>query len=308
MTHKLIILVLFLSTLFTVSLGADEDTDLKEYIEDKLVIARSYYQQGFAAGRDPVYFDRAIEEYTNILKTDPWNKEAIVGMADIYTSRKNYDEAERLYRQSIKLDPWNVDYHLKLGFHYIARDLREEALEEANWVIEYDPENVRARLLRGIVYEKTRDPADAIDEYLYAIRHFEAEGKIAFEIDARLRLGALYLKEKLIFDGVEQYEEVVKIEPRFIRGYLELANVYYRLGRIDKAISTLKLLLRHGERVPQAHVMLALIYFYSGDYDASFAYFKKAEAFGVSFGGELLETFNKVKRAKEESVRAGEQE
>ena len=291
------LIILFSSTTYG---NAAENTDLREYIEDKLVVARSYYRQGFFPPRDPIHFDRALEEYKKILEVDPWHEEAVVGIADIYTARKNYEEAEKLYRRAIKTDAWNTEYRVKLGFHYVTRDLYKEALKEADRVIDYEPGNTKAHFIRAIAYGEIGDPSDAINEYKYAIEYFEIEGRETLEMDARLRLGKLYLKENLIFDGVEQYEEVVKSAPKFIPGYLELANTYYRLGRVDMSILTLKKLIKINSGVPHAYVMLAIIYFNKGDYDASFAYFKKAEALEVKFKGALWDTYYKVRRFQEE--------
>jgi len=277
------------------------------YLKNKLNLAASYIQQGLINPQEPKYFDYAIQQYEEILKFKPNQKEAMLGLAGVYTQTQAYDKAEKLYKKLIRLEPRNASYQISLGFHYLARDMKDEALEKANLAVLYAPRNSQAYLLRAIIYEKEKDPSAAIREYKKSIQAAKIQKKLPQDPQIYLGLGHLFFRTGLFFDAAQQFEKVTRLWPRFSEGYLELASFYLSVRLADKSISVLNSLLAFKRSQVRAYEMLGVIYLGKKDFEAAFANLKKAQSLGAQVSEALLENLNqsiqKMRKAQEEETR-----
>ncbi|MEM9274414.1 MAG: tetratricopeptide repeat protein, partial [Cyanobacteria bacterium P01_F01_bin.143] len=62
-----------------------------------------------------VKFDEAIEQYTEELRDNPNCSSALIGLAEIYENRKEYEQAIAYYQQIIKIKPQHSLFYAKLG-------------------------------------------------------------------------------------------------------------------------------------------------------------------------------------------------
>jgi len=268
------------------------------YISPRLKLAWFYAQLSYGNPAQRAYYNNAIEQYQIILKLNAENKIAMASLADLYSWDKKFTDAEKLLEKLLKLYPKDAWYHFKIALNYLYQGMDEKAQDEAKLSLSLNPRNSGAHLVLGSLYEKKENIPAALAEYKAALQAVIDSKQYNQEIDARLRLGRMYFKAGLIFDGVQEFEKVTKISPRFIEGYLELANAYYYLGLFDKSISTLNSALKISIGIPHAYRMLGLCYLRKTDYIASLAYFKKAQALGVQLDVKFIEALEQA--AKEQ--------
>jgi len=279
--------------------------DTAKEAEYKLDLANTYMRQGFANPKEDMYFDSAIKQYEDILKTSPGQKDALIGLAAIYSQKGNAAEAEALLKKMVAAEPNNMVYHLNLAFFYYSRDRKDEALEKVDWVISNSPRYGRAHLFKAAILEQKADLPSAIAEYRAAIISAEASRDIELATTGYFGLGRLYDKSNLFFDAVSQIEKIIKMRPNFPDGYLELARMCLRLGLTDKAISTLDSLANIKPDIPKAYMMLGLAYSRKGDFEKSLEYFKKAKASGIEVEDRI---FSAIERKIKEADQKGKKD
>jgi tetratricopeptide (TPR) repeat protein len=263
----------------------------------KLDLAKSYMQQGLANSSDPVYLDIAMRHYEDILKTSPGEKVALQGLAAIYAQKGNVRKAEKLIKKLIESEPDNLQHQVNMAFFYYSSGMKDKALEEIDRVISKDPRIGRARILRAVIYEERADLPAAIAEYENTARLAIETKNAVILSQALIGLSRLYDKAQLYFDAMFQLERLVSFIPDFPDASLELARLSFRIGLTDKAISTLRSLIKIKPNVPQAYALLGLAYYKKNDFDTSLDYLKKAKLAGIAITDEMLATVEQ--KAKE---------
>jgi len=270
----------------------------------------------------PSYFEKASEQYNEILALKPDNTEALLGFADLYFAKGDYDKAEKLFKKLIDIEPENAQYRLKLAYNYSYRGEKDAALREAAEALKLDPKYTKAYLLAGQLYENQKNYSKAIIEYKKAIESYNDSQESWVLAQAYYRLARLYRREKLFFDATQQLEKIIeKMKNNWweAQARLELSDIYLQLGLFDKSISTLIDSLlnptfeRSNVRVTQqqravAFKILGYAYMNKSDFIAAYAYFKKAEVLGIKFDQKLMQTLGRRATAQQGEISYDEEE
>ncbi len=112
------------------------------------------------------------EEYKRILKDNPNNYEALVGLGNLYFDNQQYQQAVEYYRQALKINPNDPNVRTDLAVCYIYLDLYELAAQELETVISKYPNHPYARRNLAAVYQRMgriKDAVTQLDEYLKLI-------------------------------------------------------------------------------------------------------------------------------------------
>lgn len=194
--------------------------------------------------------DLAEAYYSQVLKYDPNNREAIHNLAELYEKSGNWFNAvEMLRREADGLGQTQeaVRIYFRLGkiHEEMLLDL-ESAKESYKKAIEIDPSYIDAvRALRGI-YGSEKD----LNQYLDIMKH-EAQYISDPEEKKRLyfEIGKIYEEEK---NDIEQakfyYEEALKIDFSYVAVAKILADIYFREENWQRAESCLEVVVKDMER------------------------------------------------------------
>jgi tetratricopeptide (TPR) repeat protein len=91
------------------------DPDLKVA---KMYLATAYAQQYVPGVDSPENLrnaQQAIEEYKNVLQSDPQNVTSLKGIAFLYMQQKKFDEAREYYKKAIGADPNDPETYYSVG-------------------------------------------------------------------------------------------------------------------------------------------------------------------------------------------------
>jgi tetratricopeptide (TPR) repeat protein len=158
---------------------------------------------------------KAIEEYENVLKSDPDNAEAHNNLGAIYKEQGNLDKALEHYQLVITSNPEMDEVHNNLGVIYYLRGDHEEAVEEYRKALELNPDNLMCLINLGLVYKAQGMELKTIDtlETILSIEPFQAE--------AHYNLAILY-------EELGHLESAIRHYVRFVAnagsGYPDLAK------------------------------------------------------------------------------------
>jgi tetratricopeptide (TPR) repeat protein len=150
-------------------------------------------------------------------------------------SRKLYDAAIQEYKLALQADPNNVDVHVNLGTAYQAKEDYDSALSEYNRVLQMDPKNEKAQ--QGI---KTAGAAKQD-------RFWADTSKSASDL----------FKQGKYDEAVQQYEQLLKINPRDAAAHFDLGATLQAKKDYDAAISEYRTALSIDQANPQYQKALA---------------------------------------------------
>lgn len=200
-------------------------------------------------------FDKAIGYYKIAAKYKYNGAQTYERLSESYLSKKDTTGALEIMQQGLKDYPGNSAILVQLINIYEKGNRLEDAMKYLNLAISNEPNNESFYLFRGILFDRMKNPEEAIKAYLKAIELKPGN------FDAFFNLGIVYYNLGVIqIDAAnavpsnqpEKYEaEKVKADLEFKKAlpYLEkayklkaedrsllegLKNVYYRLQMLDK--------------------------------------------------------------------------
>lgn len=161
-------------------------------------------------------YEKAIEEYASLLRNDPQNYHAMLGLAVLYEIKGNDREALVYYQKATETrQPTaflaQAGYHLKKRENGKALNVLEDALR-------IDSRNLSVLEMKGRLL---------LDEKKYkdAIRVFEEIETLNPEAGVALKIFA-YVAMKDTAKAAEQARKIIEKYPGSARGYMVLASVY----------------------------------------------------------------------------------
>lgn len=159
--------------------------------------------------RDSIY-NKNINDYTEKLKENPADKEAVMKLAEAYGNLYFYDNAIEVLQEYLQ----NVEEEKDLDVKYqLAKYLAwnydfEKATQLLDKILEYDPDNLDYQLLRGQVAIWTLNDLELGEKYLLNVL-----SNRNYNLDALLSLINLYTWEKDFTKAQAYLDRLKKLYP-----------------------------------------------------------------------------------------------
>ncbi|HZS05745.1 MAG TPA: tetratricopeptide repeat protein [Blastocatellia bacterium] len=205
-----------------------------------------------------------------ILQKDQNHIEGRILLASVRTSQKRWDEAKAELDRAIALDPKRTESHLSLARFYDQRGkatedpaaagrLIDEAEKTFRQAVETDPKSIIARLAISDFYYSNKREAEA-----------EKEMKQAFEIDSgdKLLLAALqrFYENRQDFGEAEKYaQRLASLDPDKNSGRSQVIDLHARAGKTDQAIQEYEQLIKESPKFMRSYSRLAELLLARGD-------------------------------------------
>lgn len=187
-------------------------------------------------------YSGAMEQYEKVVKLDPYASENHYKLGLVYQLVDRLEDAAVSYLRAIKLDPKDFNSNMNLGAVYLALGKPEDALPFAQKAMDLNGKSAPASSNLGVIYDTLNMYKSAEDSYRKALeldgnqtqtafylaenlmkqgKYAEARsvmGQIVLRDDsprARKRFGDAMFLSKQYDDAVTQYENALKLDPRF---------------------------------------------------------------------------------------------
>lgn len=212
-------------------------------------------------------FNRAIEEYSALVKENPKDQAGFTNLAYAYFEGCEMREAAQIGLLAVELDPENLDYRYNQSVYALAAGDFDNAREEANKALVIEPSYPKAFVVLALVELAQGRPDGAIRSYE------KAQGSDSPEASfATTGLADLALYEGRIRDAIGILEKGIasdrenKSLPLAADKSLMLAQAYLAQGRTGQAVTAADqgLALYRGE---EALFAAGLIYLDAGKED-----------------------------------------
>ncbi len=124
----------------------------------------AYFERGnnFHSAKN---YDKAISDYTSVVKLNPNNAAYYDVRGSVYYNQKKYDLALADYNQALKLNPENADYYNVRANIYYDQKQYELAIADYTQALKLKPSLASAYYNRGLIYELKGDKPAAKSDF-----------------------------------------------------------------------------------------------------------------------------------------------
>lgn len=173
-------------------------------------------------------YDQISAQHT-MIRQAPDAAVTLFRLARKYMRDKKYAEASREFQKAIWHNPDMAEAHSGLGHAYFGMGRLNDALDAQLKALELEPNMAEAHVAKGLILlqraEKTQTKTD-YEEALAACRKgIELNPDLQVPLLIRTALGKTYLMENKVPQASRQFEEILKVDPKY-------ADAYYYLGVI----------------------------------------------------------------------------
>ncbi len=220
-----------------------ECSDITKIIPGNMV---AYNIQGYNFIRNKE-FDKAIKFFNKMIELEPENPAFYISLAKIYTLKGEIDNTITHYRQAISADPDNVYAHMKIGVFLEAKGLLDESADAYKKVIELAPEFAPSYNNLALLYALKMNDIDIALKMAKRAKELDPNNpSISDTLGWIYYLDAKYDKAlPLLKDAVQE-----AVWNPTIRYHLGMA--YYKKGLQREAITEMQNALKINNSFPEA--------------------------------------------------------
>ncbi len=207
--------------------------------------------------------------YHYIVKQDPKNTEALVGLAATYSQQQDFEESFKYINEALRIDPKNRDAYVLKGSNY--RWLGEPELTKSSYetAVQQDPEFFEAYIMLGSLYQADSNAVcieyfttanqlrpndmDAVYALAYANQQFgkkveaqELYRKMAADTNEYYVSRGLFhqgyimqfSENRNIDSAIYFYNSALQTNPKYVEAWHNLGVAYETKGNITRAMQS----------------------------------------------------------------------
>jgi len=227
----------------------------------KLTKARSRLERGD--------YDAALALFEELLRENPRLPDAWVGVGDVHTDLRQWEQAESAYANAVGLDTQNFDAHFGRGKALQVLNRLLDAIRSYHRALLIKPDDFDANLNMATAYLQLDQPDSAITYAEKAVKLQPDSGP------ARINLGVAYERASRAADAITQYEMAAELMEPTPQLLMNLLNAYAQGQRYREAVNAANLLVRVSPTA-SSWERLGWAYFRLGDYSRSLESYREA--------------------------------
>ncbi len=134
------------------------------------------------------------DTYEAILKKNPKDMDALIGLGDTYfdlagvkQDQKIYQKAIDNYKKALDIDPSRSNVRTDMAIAYYKLGMNDIAIRELNNVINKDPNFYQAYFNLGYIYQDNNDLARAKDYYSKVVEKAPSDSKFSLQAQAAIK-------------------------------------------------------------------------------------------------------------------------
>ncbi len=190
--------------------------------------------------------EKGVSEYKKAYALLPWDVHTNYNLANAFVKVGRSDEAVQMYYQAILVNPGYDEIYYNLGIVLMQKRFFKEAVNAFKEVIRLNPTNAEAYALLADAYIGSGDSSSGM-KYL---KEAEAEYMKMYDksgqgtIEKHLNLGNIYFKLGEINKASAEYRQVIKLDPMNKSARLNIVSALLKKGSVQQAREELREILK----------------------------------------------------------------
>ena len=220
-------------TMFIVAAVRDASRYLDSWQIQRVQKKEAKIEESYSKGHEALFAERyeeAEELFTRVIGDEPEHVNALLRLGDIYYSKGDLRKATNFYQRAKVVKPRSIEALLSLSKVYEAQHKRQDAIKYLDNLLEIDEQNPGFLYRKRDIYEENNKWEETLD----------VQGKI--------------LKCKL------SSEDEIRENKKLLGYKFELAKHHLATGEKDKAIKSLKAIIKTDKDFLAAYLTLADAY------------------------------------------------
>lgn len=175
---------------------------------------------------------QAEAEFQKALKKDSEGTDALKGMGDLYSKKKDYTKANSYYDKAIKVEPENIGLLLAKAKNLTVAGKIDDALNVLSLAKTINTENpdIYVGLGDAYYYRRAFKPAD--ENYNKALKLKSGNAKALYG------LGMIAFREREFNNALDYFNKAINANPNFADAYLEKGRLLYFNENYEEALKT----------------------------------------------------------------------
>ncbi len=185
------------------------------------------------------------------------------------------ETAYTTYQKIIAIDPTDVQARYWAGVLALELNKLDEAQIIADYLLRHYPDQPVGTRLQGMILYAQKDYAGAA----LALRESLVKMK---DLPGYYLLGMTEFRLKSYEMALNQFQQVLDLQPEHAQSRIMLGSILLQQGRIDDAIYQLSQVLLKHDNLAVAHNVIGTAYLQKGDFDLASSHFDRAIALDPS--------------------------
>ncbi|HEX9935184.1 MAG TPA: tetratricopeptide repeat protein, partial [bacterium] len=182
---------------------------------------------------DMKQYDKAEGLYKRMIEVDSRDGFGFYGMGTVFEAKGDTAGAEEKYRRALALSPDLAEARERLGDLYTARKQFDDAVKLYAEAVESDTSDMNSLLALGGVYEEKGDTVRAEAAFRTARSRFSKE------IQPFLDSGNFYMNRQRFDAAYREFQKAVKLAPGNYWGWLFSGVALVQMDSLNKALTVL---------------------------------------------------------------------
>jgi tetratricopeptide (TPR) repeat protein len=210
----------------------------------------------YLAAEEP---ERASRYFEIVLQLSRFDASAIIGLAGVDLLERDYDRAARTLRDLLSREPQNSHAHARLARVLLESGNNRAAAEHAQSAINLDEYNAEAIHALACVRSSERKADEtrslarqtvSLDPFNFGARRLLSqyldgqsgyEQRVAEQARVHYDRGRSYKQKGDLTTAIAEFEEALRIEPRYYRALIGAGDAWLRQGDYQRAATAAKL-------------------------------------------------------------------
>ena len=176
--------------------------------------------------------------WQDVLKKQPHNYRAYVGIGVELFYEGKLDEAIQFYQKALEFKPEYADGHYNLGVVFAKQKKINQAIPSYQKALDLNPTHMEAHSELGWLLMNNNQPNMGVRVFEHAVDVAPKNSK------AHLNLGNALGQVDRLHESIEEFQKAIELQPDSASGYYGLGMAYLFLDRMDEAVHALNKALR----------------------------------------------------------------
>ncbi len=196
---------------------------------------------------------------TKVTSLAPQDENAWIKIGEIYLIQKQYQEVFNFANKALAANPYSHRAFFLKAYSYKEMGDTNQAIFQFQECLKQDPSNYEANIELGILFMALKNDI--------AITYFKNAKQIdSLKTDAYYDLGLFYQNTDRLNEAIDEYKEIIRLNPKFPYSYYNIGYIYLELLKIaDQAIPYFTKAIEADQKYMEAYYNRALSYERLGD-------------------------------------------